>query len=205
MRIFGILLLSIFVSCEEVDHPNSQFTVEIDIGRDGFICSAHEYKKNIYLTSAHCVPAKHRNKIYLDRNAKVAKEIIVHPQWDAQNVRYDLAIVKLGESDGFANFEIDEVFVLDEIESIVMQQGRKEVKKHRVEILQDDRFATKDIQGALCKGNSGSPAYFYDGQDYILVGIASGITKESGGCNNGGYSIFADLYGARDWIEENTY
>lgn len=200
MKIIVLAILSLIVSCDEAIHPNAKYTVEIDIGRDGFICSALEYQKNIYITSAHCVPSFHQNRIKIDNKFLKAKEIIIHPQWDSLNIRFDIALVVMGETEGEAHFEIEQVQTLDEIESVVMQLGKKEVKKHRVEILGQDRFGTKDIQGQLCKGNSGSPAYIKIEEKYYLVGIASGITREVNLCNDGGYSVFADVYYVKDWI-----
>ncbi|KAH8301353.1 hypothetical protein KR059_001053, partial [Drosophila kikkawai] len=65
--------------------------------------------------------------------------------------------------------------------------------------IREHQICAGSATGDTCKGDSGGPLNFYDGERYIQVGIVSYGTKL---CNASG--IYTDVLRYKDWIVSNT-
>lgn len=205
-RISFIMVLTILFisSCSEEKDPISNATVNILANSDGLYCHAVRIASGVYLTAAHCAEVGFK-KLKINSKRQSSYKIIIHENWDPEIVHNDIAIILFK---GHAK-ELDIPFLNDElrpgdsIKSVLSYKTKKIKTYHSVTHFKSGRvYSTDDSKGdSMCKGDSGSPAYYEGAGEHYLVGIASGISgKMSGNCNDGGYSVFTSVFEFETWI-----
>lgn len=202
MRLYlGILIL--LVGCKSVDHQQSDFTKQISFGGDSLACSALQLSADILLTSAHCIPENSRLRLSVNGRNQSFKKVVVHPDWDSDVVSNDIAIIFLSTPSTTWNVDIyaGALSSQDKLESVVIEGRNQKVKVHQFEFIDEEKLILSDIGSGVCKGNSGSPVYIERDNLFQVVGIISGITKERNNCNDGGYTVIADLKFFIPWLE----
>lgn len=204
-RSIFILLVLLLVSCEkEVKVSNN--TKIIQVNSNGLICSAYKYNDDVLITAAHCVRDADVTQIKYNNRMKTVVKVVVHPDWDSELVRNDLAMIILNKGNlpanntiGYLNFANG-----DKITSVTYTNGRKKAKEHTFKSFDEDRFRVLDNSksDSICVGNSGGPAYIDNGQEVILVGIISAITNIRRNCNDGGDTLIVNIEKFQSWIDE---
>ena len=205
-KLFLVSTFLFLIACEEESSINSR-TVEIQVSNNSLICSAFKYNEDIIITAAHCVDDSSVKTVKVAGRSVSVQQVIVHEEWDPKLVRNDLALIILerGDITSDINLGLNDLQVGDGLRSITLKDGKKKNKGHTVFRFDLDRIRLKDNSknDAICKGNSGGPVYYVEGDNYTLVGIASGITKVRNDCNDGGDTIVVDINKQRDWILTN--
>jgi secreted trypsin-like serine protease len=202
---FIMVLTFLFISsCSEEKDPISIASVNIIANSNGLYCHAVQLARGVYLTAAHCAQEDYR-KLKINSKRKSNYKIIIHEEWESKVVSNDIALILF---EGHA-LELNIAFLGDElkagdiIKSVLSYKNKKIKTYHSVTHLKSERVYSTDNSkdDSMCKGDSGSPAYFEMAGQHYLVGIASGISgKMSGNCNDGGHSVFTSVFEFENWI-----
>ncbi len=181
----------------ETGYPYSGYIISYLNAFKANICGTVFLSQDVAISAAHCIDRQVNtvsvgyNEYTYDQSSNYdVKDIITLPEWDGEDNRFDMAIIKIAEPLtgvsvfgnvstptpgcnyevlGYGNTENDSEFPMSE-----RQRKSMEVCINRV----DDRLIfMKGTGGGICFGDSGSPIFEKDTNR--LVGVISGIIPTS--------------------------